>query len=295
MPTQRCPACHTRCDEDAERCPVCGTPLGEAVTAPGRLSPPDGALWLDDLDKPEAAHAAPAIPTLMPAADDEDDPPPVHLTLREIEAPPPAPRTSASGDDLVAIADPLAVRFDDLPPVFDEIELPAAPPPPAVPTAEALERDRAARRAEVRRARLQGLERGGDQVPEVLVVDADDGTRAQLVTLLLAFGFGVHSVAVPAKAHALLDGTGFTAVFADVPLDGRDDGAGIAFCKHAKLPVDGQAPLLIYMAQAPTAIDRVRAQLAGCDDMIPKPPTRGHVAGVLDMHGIALPSDARRG
>lgn len=293
MATQRCPACHTRCDEDDEQCPACGTPLGEAVTAPGRLAGSDGALWLDDLDSARA-RAVP-MPSIVAAEDDEDDPPPVHLTLREIEAPPPAPPAPPAAEFAgIAIADPLAARFEDLPPVFDEIELPTAPAPAATASPEALALERAARRAEVRRARLQGLERPTDQVPEVLVVDVDDGSRAQLVTLLLAFGFGVHSVAQPQKAHALLDATPFVAVFADVPLDGSDDGAGISLCKHAKVPVDGHAPLLIYVARAPTAIDRVRAQLAGCDDMIPKPPTRGHVAGVLDMHGIALPSDARR-
>lgn len=290
MPTQRCPACHTRCDADAEICPVCGTPLGEAITTPGRLPVDDGALWLDDLGS--AKPQTQAVTQGLIAVEEEDDPPPVHLTLREIAEPPPAPPPAAGAEDVIAIADPLAARFEAAPPVFEEIQLPPPPPPPPPP--EDLMRQRAERRAEVRRARLQGMTRPADQVPEVLVVDVDDGARAQLVTLLLAFGFGVHSVATPSKAHALLDATPFVAVFADVPLDGSDEGAGIAFCKHAKLPVDGHTPLLIYVAKAPTAIDRVRAQLAGCDDMIPKPPTRGHVAGVLDMHGVALPSDARR-
>ncbi len=289
MSTQRCPACHTRCDADAELCPVCGTPLGEAVTAPGRLPAADGALWLHDLDT--ARPLSPVTPLGL-TAEEEDDPPPVHLTLREIAEPPPAPPPPAFAQDVIAIADPLAARFEEAPPVFEAIELPPPPPPPPPP--DELMRQRAERRAEVRRARLQGMVRPADQVPEVLVVDVDDGARAQLVTLLLAFGFGVHSVATPARAHALLDATPFVAVFADVPLDGSDEGAGIAFCKHAKLPVDGHTPLLVYVARSPTAIDRVRAQLAGCDDMIPKPPTRGHVAGVLDMHGVALPSDARR-
>ena len=38
---------------------------------------------------------------------------------------------------------------------------------------------------------------------------------------------------------------------------------------------------------------RVRAELAGCDEVIAKPVTRGSVARVLDGRGVWLPCDAR--
>ena len=42
-------------------------------------------------------------------------------------------------------------------------------------------------------------------------------------------------------------------------------------------------------------MDRVRAELAGCEEIIAKPVTRGSVAAVLDSRGIALPADRRQG
>lgn len=292
-----CPVCHHDCEVDAETCAACGARLQVPLNLPEVSEPagtrPEpvfagGAIWFDDLDG------------------DIENAPPVHLTLRALDAVAPAPSTAETAhvvdtppasaevpEGVVVVADPMAPREDvAVPPVYDEIVLPSREPTP-----EALEHQRAERRASVRRARLRALAASagyGDRVPEVLVVDEDDGHRAQLVTLLLAFGFGVHSAASPEKALTLLESTPFVAVFADVELDGDRGSAGIEMCRRAKELADDAPTLLVYVARSADPIGRIRAQLAGCDDMIVKPVVRGNVAGVLDMHGVALPTDARR-
>jgi CheY-like chemotaxis protein len=295
MPHVPCPECHRDCEVDAQQCAACGARLQAPLNLPDASEPvathPDpvftsGAIWFDDLDA------------------DIENAPPVHLTLRALDGVAPAPSATepAVAADAPAadvempegvVADPMAPREDSVgPPVYDEIVLPSPGPSP-----QALEKQRAERRASVRRSRLRALaaKNGlGDRVPEVLVVDEDDGHRAQLVTLLLAFGFGVHSAASPEKALTVLESTTFVAVFADVELDGERGGAGIEMCRRAKELADETPTLLVYVAKSADPIGRIRAQLAGCDDMIVKPLVRGNVAGVLDMHGIVLPSDARR-
>lgn len=301
MPTT-CPECHHLCEDDARHCSACGARLEPLLlpevsevehTLP---APAGGAIWFDELEA------------------DLADAPPVHLTLRALDtvapAPPPLPTEPADLPDLpelpradapaavdvpegvAVVCDPLAPRESlDAPPVYEEIVLPVRGPTPE----QLLEQQRAERRAAVRRSRLRALADGvAGRVPEVLVVDADDGHRAQLVTLLLAFGFGVHSAATPEKALALLEDNAFVAVFADVDLDGPEAGAGIDMCRRVKELAEPAPALLVYVAKTPDPIGRIRAQLAGCDDMIVKPVVRGNVAGVLDMHAIALPGDARR-
>jgi hypothetical protein len=51
---------------------------------------------------------------------------------------------------------------------------------------------------------------------------------------------------------------------------------------------------LVLVAARLQPTDRVRAALAGCDETILKPMSRGVVARVLDVRGISLPSDERR-
>jgi hypothetical protein len=52
-------------------------------------------------------------------------------------------------------------------------------------------------------------------------------------------------------------------------------------------------PLLILSAAKLSATDRVRAGLAGCNEILVGRVTRGALAGLFDARGIALPSDAR--
>ena len=64
--------------------------------------------------------------------------------------------------------------------------------------------------------------------------------------------------------------------------------------ERSRLPGETK-PVLVLMALQLSATDRVRAGLAGIQEIVLGAPTRGSVAKVLDARGIALPSDARRG
>jgi len=270
-----CPACRYVNDADATRCEDCGAPLG-----PG------------DAVGPAAATATGAIA--------EAAPPLVALTLRDMLAPPPANTAPRDGAAAGGSAPHRAEPSPAFPPL-DEQWLAADPPPapsaspaPEDPQARtALAEARAARRAAVRRARLQASAADtGHFVPEVLVLDRDAVARDTLSGLLRLFGFGVIGVADAGRATLLLTERPFTAVFADIALDGADGGIGIEFCRHLR---EGAAPKVLVLVSEPlNAVDRVRAQLLGFDGMLPKPARRGDVAGVLDARGVALPCDARR-
>jgi CheY-like chemotaxis protein len=156
-----------------------------------------------------------------------------------------------------------------------------------------------ARRGAVRRARLAGAAPSDSTAPapEVLVLDADADARRQLCTLLQSFGFNVRTATDPAEGGVLACDRAFAAIFADVALDAADGGAGIELCRQVR-ELNGLRPgaatLLVLVAPQLRPLDRVRADLAGFDEALAKPATRGSVARVLDERGIALPADPRR-
>jgi CheY-like chemotaxis protein len=51
---------------------------------------------------------------------------------------------------------------------------------------------------------------------------------------------------------------------------------------------------LIVVTGSPRPVERVRAELAGCDAFLLKPVSRGAVAQALEACGVALPIDSRR-
>jgi CheY-like chemotaxis protein len=169
-----------------------------------------------------------------------------------------------------------------------------------LPPAAARSARKAANRAKVRRARLRGASAANgttSTAPEVLVLEADDSAREQLCGLLQAFGFGVRTARDAAGASALLASRPFVAAFVDIALAAADGGDGIALCKQVREASerrDSGALVLVLVVAKLRPVDRVRAKLAGCDETILKPATRGSVARLLDARGIALPSDARR-
>jgi CheY-like chemotaxis protein len=74
-------------------------------------------------------------------------------------------------------------------------------------------------------------------------------------------------------------------------------GNGIDLCgrlRQASPPDGDHVVLLVLVAAQLRPMDRVRAELAGCDEAIPAPVSRGSVAQLLDARGIRLPSDPRR-
>ena len=52
--------------------------------------------------------------------------------------------------------------------------------------------------------------------------------------------------------------------------------------------------VLIVVTGSARPLERVRAELAGCDAFLHKPVSRGAVAQALEACGVALPIDARR-
>jgi CheY-like chemotaxis protein len=281
MTANLCPVCRSVIPTDAQRCSVCGAALDEwDARAPPVRPPTEGrpasALWLDD----------PVAPPHPPEPADEPEAAPLSITLREIDLPPPPE----------VLAGPPSPR----PPTSAEGLVMSDPEPPLITEAAQLALNKTARRATVRRERLLGESAAGvaaPTVPEVLVLDADDTARDQICSLLRAFGFGVHAANDAGKASALVASRAFAAAFVDIALDGADGGAGIDLCKHvrnASRRRGGAPTLLVLVAAQLPPTDRVRADLAGCDEVILKPVTRGSVARVLDSHHIVLPSDLRR-
>lgn len=293
-----CQACRRVNAADAKRCDHCGAYLDEADTQPLPLrttahQPDAGALWLDELLEPR--RRAPARV--------EPEAPELAITLREVEAAAPAsatwtaPPAHAAGQELVVSDIEPRPHLVDPPPAVQAPAQPAPAAPPALPKAVRATR-KAERRAAVRRSRQRGAPAGTATVSEVLVFDAHDGERDRLCTLLRSFGFGVHAVDRADKAAALAATHGFVAAFVDIALDARDGGAGIDLCKQVRAASHkrgGSETLLVLVTARLQPMDRVRAELAGCEETVIKPVTRGSVAGVLDARGIVLPTDPRQG
>ena len=89
----------------------------------------------------------------------------------------------------------------------------------------------------------------------------------------------------------------FVAVFVDLALHPADGGDAIDLCnevrERSRLP-GVLKPVLVLVADQLTPTNRVRAGLAGCNEILLGAITRGSVAKVLDTRGIKLPSDARK-
>ncbi|MDE2146966.1 MAG: response regulator [Burkholderiales bacterium] len=269
-----CPACRSANPPSRLRCSHCGIALRDWEPPAPRAGPSPaaattGALWLDDLQWPTLDGA----PAEAPEATERPQPQthPAPLTLRDVQPPLPPPSPLPS-----------------LPP-WEAARGPTAAQPPRSRPGPAELAPKAARRAEVRRALQRDLPPGP---AEVLVLDPDRQAREPLCNLLRAFGFDVAVAEDAARAWALSQARPFAVAFVDVPLDGSDGGSGIELCRHLHAQAEA---LLVLVSAALRPLDRVRAELAGCDATLAKPVSRGSVARVLDSHGIALPADARRG
>lgn len=327
-----CPTCLADNTEDARFCRRCGHVLAPdtepqpLVERAAQYLP--GGLWLDDLNAPPAPSASsdkrrhepltitlrnvqPVLPPPPPPPAPEeklwgDPPPPLPPPEPELPDVPELPAfrvldelseaaAAQAWPPLPKLVEVHELPTRQLPELRDELPPPAPAPvlPPAAPAPD-LDAKRAARRASVRRSRLRALAQQAHpaHVPEILVVDRNDIERGILCGLLQAFGFGTHAVADAAQALPLLEATAFTAVFADIAFDASDGGAGISLAR--RLRVLQPRPLFVLVSPPLSPVDRVRAELTGCDAIVDKRVTRGSVARVLDLHGIALPADARR-
>jgi CheY-like chemotaxis protein len=301
MIISRCHACNRDSPADANRCEACGKALDAVATRPqplqgfGKLAS-SGAIWLDDLTQPlppaGPARAAATVPGTLPE---------LAITLLEIEAGAPvsAQRSVASAlprAEVLILSDHEPRPRPASAPSVAEVASQSAQPN----TGHA--KRKAERRAAVRKSRLRGKPPAGGVsiISEVLVFDAHDGDRDHLCNLLRDFGFWVRSVGRADEAAALAASHAFVAAFVDIAFDAADSGgAGIDLCKQIRSAVGcrrgGADTLLVLTTTRLKPMDRVRAELARCEEIILKPVTRGSIAGVLDSRGIALPADRRQG
>ena len=250
------------------------------------------------------------------------------LAARYPAAPHPAP-SSRDADDR-GRNDPDEIIFSRPPVLFDAVRMspepepeatqpgafywtapepavaPAPDPAPAVgPTAETVEIEarharKAAARTAARRARQAHVHTDPGELEhmrDVLVLDADAESSAQLVALLELFGFRVHEARNIAQAADILSRHPLVAAFLDIALDGTDQGDGLTLLQTIHdLPrlVGHTAPAVLTVTKELQPADRVRAALAGINSPLIKPVTRGDVARALEACYVTLPADARR-
>jgi CheY-like chemotaxis protein len=315
-----CSVCRRMNAVDADRCQRCGARLDEpGARQPQRLARPSaGAIWLDDLEATASAAPSAPAPSASPIA------PPLGATTAHgpADSPPadsggaamPQPRNSfvltlidvvtgptAEGERPVEACSPdiqALVRSDPEPRPVVDLPQPEQPAPSgSVKTGPAA--SKAQRRAAVRRARQRsrGAAACEPAAADVLVCDADEAGRETLCTLLRSFGFTVHVANQAQDALPLIASQRFVAAFVDVALDDRDGGAGTRLCQTWR-EVDqrrGTHTLLVLATARLKPMERVRAQMAGCDEILAKPVTRGNLAGALDRHDVVLPADPRKG
>jgi CheY-like chemotaxis protein len=298
MNDKRCRACLHDNPVDAGHCEACDTAVEAVVTQPQPLygfdkRPSGGAIWLDDLTQSQAptcpAPAAATVPETLPE---------LAITLLEVEAGAPVSAQWSAAPAPSPVEAPVLSDHERRPwpaslPASAEVSSRSATPG----TTRA---DRKAeRRAAVRKSRLRGKPAAGDAstASAVLVFDPHDGERDRLCDLLHDFGFRVSAAGRADEAAALAESHTFIAAFVDLVPGTADGGAGLDLCQRvltASRRRGGTDTLLILTAARLQPMDRVRAELAGWDEAILKPVTRGSVAGVLDSRGIALPTDRRQ-
>lgn len=269
-----CPQCHHHNELGAALCASCGerlSDLPETAPAAAGAGPSAGAIWLD-------------TPPFMHTSDVEHDtvPMPVQLTLRDVvPVLPGAPAAVPASLPVLKETAPVAVPAIEARTVDDEAWL---------------AHERAAKRALVRRARRRNTMQVAST--DVLVFDRDPASRDRLFGLLTAFGFGVHAADTLSDATELAATHRFVAAFVDVALGVAQDDPGVGLCqliKGAQTAAGVPPTLLVWVGSRLRPVERVRAELAGCDAQLVKPLSRSDVARVLDSHGIALPADPRQG
>ncbi len=296
MLINHCPACRVVNADGAMSCSNCRADLDAADTIRQPLEPrvkrsSGGALWLDDLVGPRV------VPTRhgKPVTDRRTSAP------RDLVSPATPPVLQPSTDSAAALD---VVPADVVQPAELHPAPQVAPPDPTEPPVRRRATDvvsRAERRAAARRERRNGPQaarQATDGAPEVLVVGDPNVESEQLCSLLQAFGFTVHTTAHTAEAIARCASPALFAAFVFADLSDGHGGNGINLCgrlPRGSAPDSDRAVLLVLVAAPLRPMDRVRAELAGCDDVLSTPLTRGSVARFLDARGISLPSDPRKG
>ena len=221
-----------------------------------------------DAAMPSADHSKAASATRITAAPSATATPP---SATSTTAPKPAASVTSAAQSTLpsAITMPAAPATAAAPNATPAaVDWPAAPDAPSAATAPA--------------------------APAILLLRADGTDPDPLSDQLRAFGFDVQARSQPPDLPAPWP---FVAVFVDLALHPADGGDAIDLCnevrERSRLP-GVLKPVLVLVADQLTPTNRVRAGLAGCNEILLGEISRGGVARVLDTRGIALPSDARR-
>ncbi len=321
-PFNVCPSCVRLNLPDASICTTCGATLRgtvrqsaeqhseafvnltemdlDADTTPSvHLDAPELHRWFNSRTGGLDGHAE---SDHVPAAREPETPLPP-LRLREFESPAaPSDDEAAFADSLppgVILADP-QTPFPYLPP--EHLPSAAESPPPhrsTTPASTPPAATKAQRRAQVRRTLLASK---GQPVPaaapsDALVLESDDAAREQLCALLEVFGFRTHPVQSTMQAVRMLAAKRYAVAFLNIIFDGSAAPAAHDLCSRVKAPpthASDTVCALIVVTGSARPVERVRAELAGCDAFLLKPVSRGAVAQALEACGVALPIDSRR-
>ncbi|MCG3190575.1 MAG: hypothetical protein LKCHEGNO_03322 [Burkholderiaceae bacterium] len=287
-------------DPEARHAPWLGDPEAEraaqraarrAQVRKDRLRDAGPATAHGGLDDAPAASALPTLSEALPPTLSEALPPTLTETLPPTltEAPAlkpaaPEPQPTALPTLTEALSPPAAPPADAVIDATPEV-VPSAPPRPAMPTAPA---------AAGKVAHGTPAEPAKPAVSSILVLREAGNEPDPLCEQLRAFGFDVQVRREPPDLPAPWP---FVAVFVDQALHPADGGDAMDLCndvrERSRLP-GVLKPVLVLVASELSATNRVRAGLAGCNEILLGAITRGAVAKVLDTRGIALPSDARR-
>jgi CheY-like chemotaxis protein len=273
----------------------------DADTTPSvHLDAPELQRWFNSRTGGLDGHAD----THRPAEAREPEVPVPPLRLREFESPAaPSDDDAAPANTLppgVILADPQS-SSPYLPPEQPQPAARALPPPrrSAAPAAAPKAATKALRRAQVRR-NLQANKLQPEAAaapPDVLVLEGDDAAREQLCALLEAFGFRTHPVQSTMQAVRMLAAKRYAVAFLNIIFDGSAAPAAHDLCSRVKAPpthASDTVCALIVVTGSARPVERVRAELAGCDAFLLKPVSRGAVAQALEACGVALPIDSRR-
>lgn len=117
------------------------------------------------------------------------------------------------------------------------------------------------------------LDEGGPAPRDVLVLDDSRIALKFLQVRLQGLGYRVHAVQDATQALALLDRLPVVLAFLDIGL-GDSGPDGLAVCQHLKqrrAHPGGIVPAVVIVTGSDSPIDRVRADLAGCDAYLHKP------------------------
>lgn len=282
-----CPACEQGNGPEARYCSACGTPLVmrcpacNAINARSRPACHHCHAALTDLLAPAVLpgpeSTGPVVP-LLTHPGEEPVPDDWHLELLpEMLAPVSAPLPHGTPSASPLVGDPDAPRH----------------PAPQAEHEPDLAEARARRRAAVRRSQLRRQAMPpAPVVRDVLVMEADTVSRAQVCAVLEAFGFRPHVAVSVAEAEGLSQRCPHVAAFLGL---GDDVQSAAELCQRLRDAPRWRPSALFAIGERERHTDRVRLQLAGADEVLFRPVRRGDVARALQACGLGLPQDPRHG